>query len=222
MSDESVVLAEVGALRRRTRATRHAYWLPVLYFGLAIVAAVPLYVAPADAPYELLPSVQNSRADSYWLAVLLLGALLSLWWYRRRGRRTGVEGRVDAAVVVAVVVVVAFLLWQVLPVGPLLYLPGGVFSLTPLLVIAVGLLTLARLERSRGLFVIAALYAAAAVLANVYDVENQLFRLGWDPFVAHPEQARYLALPNLLLPAVVLLVGGGIAGLRTALSRRAG
>jgi multisubunit Na+/H+ antiporter MnhB subunit len=76
------------------------------------------------------------------------------------------------------------------------------------LIIAAGLCVLARLERSPGLAVVAALHAGAAVLAAAYNVENLVFRLGWSP---RGDQWRYTDLPNVLLPALVLLVGGAIA-----------
>jgi multisubunit Na+/H+ antiporter MnhB subunit len=75
-------------------------------------------------------------------------------------------------------------------------------------VIAAGLCVLARLERSPGLAVVAALHAGAAVLAAAYDVENLVFRLGWSP---QGDQWRYAGLPNVLLPALVLLAGGAAA-----------
>ena len=45
----------------------------------------------------------------------------------------------------------------------------------------------------------------AAILSSLYDVENILFRLGWNP---SPGQWRLTFLPNVLLPALVLLFAG--------------
>jgi hypothetical protein len=39
----------------------------------------------------------------------------------------------------------------------------------------------------------------------LYDLENVLFRLGWNP---SPDQWQFTDLPNVLLPAVVLLAAG--------------
>jgi hypothetical protein len=75
----------------------------------------------------------------------------------------------------------------------------------PFVIIAVGLWVLAWAERSRALAVIAAVYTGTAVLATLYDVENVLFRLGWNP---SPGEWRFTSLPNVLLPALVLLVAG--------------
>jgi hypothetical protein len=75
----------------------------------------------------------------------------------------------------------------------------------PLVIIAAGLWALAWAERSRALAVIAAVYTAAALLASLYNVENVLFRLGWNP---SGQEWRLTSLPNVLLPALVLLVAG--------------
>ena len=64
---------------------------------------------------------------------------------------------------------------------------------------------LAWAERSRALTLIAAVYTATALLASLYDIENVLFRLGWNP--AGNDWA-LTSLPNVLLPALVLLAAG--------------
>lgn len=210
------LLADTATLRRRARADRHAYWFPLLFFGLAIVGSAPLYVdqlqtQDADAA-TALHSTTDPRLGSYWTVVLLGGALLTVWWYRRRGHRIGIEGRVGPAVVAATLVTIAFLVAGALPIGFSLW-PLLERDYTALLVIAVGLLALGREERSRGLWATAGLFATAAVLANTYDVQNLAFRLGWDPYLAHPDQVRFVQLPALVLPATVLLVGAAVAGL---------
>lgn len=217
------LLADTLTLRRRARADRHAYWFPLLFFGLAIVGAAPLYVEhlqmqDGDTATALYSTPTDPRLGSYWTVVLLGGALLTVWWYRRRGRRIGIEGRVGPAVVAATLVTIAFLVVSVLPIGFYLW-PLLVRDYTALLVIAVGLLALGREEHSRGLWVTAGLFTAAAVVANTYNVENLAFRLGWDPFLAHPEQVRFVQLPALVAPAAVLLVGGAVAGLRSRRGR---
>ncbi len=75
----------------------------------------------------------------------------------------------------------------------------------PFVIIAVGLWALAWAERSRALAVIAAVYTATALLASLYNVENLLFRLGWNPA---PGDWDLTSLPNVLLPALVLLAAG--------------
>ena len=46
--DEASLLAEMKALRRRARTERHAYWFPLVLFGLLTCASVPFYVLPAE------------------------------------------------------------------------------------------------------------------------------------------------------------------------------
>ena len=218
------LLEEMTALRRRTRADRHAYWFPLLFFGMTMIVAIPVH-ALVPIPQtssdetgrftvELFLQPDEGRIGRYWMVALLVGAAVTVWWYRRRGRRTGVEGRVGAAVVAAALAVAAYFattllpIWNFEPVAVLWWIE--LRDLGALLVIAVGLLALAALERSWGLTVVAVLYAGAAVLVNFYDLENVL----WFP------GERYVQLPSLLLPAVVLLVGGTVALGRAALARR--
>jgi hypothetical protein len=161
--------------------------------------------------------VQNYLAY-YWLAALPGGLLLTLLWYRWHARRVGLQtparGYVITGAVLTVLALVIPLLsrvhrphwlsWlqhlQVLWPGDLVL--RGTF---PFVIIAAGLWVLARAERSRALAVIAAVYTGTALLASLYDIENVLFDLGWNP------ARRYLdltTLPNVLLPALVLLATG--------------
>ena len=48
--DEAALLAEMKALRRRARTARHAYWFPLVLFGLLTCASVPFYVLPGRQP----------------------------------------------------------------------------------------------------------------------------------------------------------------------------
>src|SRR5829696_695225 len=104
------MLAGTLTLRRRARADRRAHWFPLLFFGVAIVGSAPLYVERleiqdgGDAATALHSMPTDPRLGTYWTIVLLGGALLTVWWYRRCGRRIGIEGRVEPAVVAATLV----------------------------------------------------------------------------------------------------------------------
>ena len=74
------------------------------------------------------------------------------------------------------------------------------------LIIAIGLWVLARAERSRALAAVALVYTGAALLSSLYNVENIVFRLGWNPRGTFAWQLS--ALPNVLLPAAILLAAG--------------
>ncbi|HEV8561492.1 MAG TPA: hypothetical protein VGR06_34665 [Actinophytocola sp.] len=83
-----------------------------------------------------------------------------------------------------------------------------IYGFSALLIVAAGLLVLAWLERSVLLGGIGVVFGAAALLANLYDIENLFYLLGWIP-----DQPQPLVLQQLLLPALVLLAGSAIVAL---------
>jgi hypothetical protein len=214
-----VLLGELARLRRRTRSARHAYWLPLVLYGVLICLAAPLYVqsAASDRPGVFAPpgpQIQvaglGGAADGYiaiyWLFALVAGCWLTALWYRRRGRRAGLLTSARGFIIVGVVVTSAVILLSVVPPAAELWPADLVIRGTfPLFVIAIGLMALAWAERSWALVVTAVVFTGAAFLANLYDVENILFRLGWNPGLV---QLDLTVLPNTLLPAAVLLVAG--------------
>jgi hypothetical protein len=221
------LLSELAAVRQRTRSARHAYWFPLILFGVLICAACPLYVSAAAthagvsyarAGGPLVLGGAPAGGDGfylgwYWLVALVGGYLLTLLWYRWHARRAGVQTPARGYLITGVVLTV---LAVVIP--PLsarvhrlqrlwVILPGDVWIRGTLafLIIAVGLWVLAWAERSLTLVITAALYTGTALLASLYDVENILFRLGWNP---NNGDSPLTVLPGVLLPAVVLLVAG--------------
>jgi hypothetical protein len=76
-----------------------------------------------------------------------------------------------------------------------------------LVVIAAALLVLAWAERSVPLTVVAGLFAGSAMLVNLYNLENVCHRIGW---VSDGWDERVTAWQNLLLPGLILLVGGAV------------
>ncbi|MET7706193.1 hypothetical protein [Micromonospora sp. NPDC005413] len=229
------LLASVAALRRRTRAVRHAYWLPLLVFGLLMAMAAPLYVESIESPTlratQENPALTGLGGDFlersaalgwYWLVALIGGYLLSLWWYRWHGVRMGVQTATRAYVIAGIVgtlvglvlpIVLRFLLLNTataISTGtswattPLLGISNR--GMLPHLVIAVGLVVLARLERSRGLTAVVVCYVVAVVLVNVYFHTTD-FEPG--------DLNRFSFLLAALLPAPILLVGGTVALLTT-------
>jgi hypothetical protein len=227
------LLGEMKALRRQARATRHAYWFPLILFGLLTCAAVPFYISPIDQaggagvtrggpPLPVLGGFAGVTTQRYlgyyWVAALLAGLLLTLLWYRRNARRVGLAtpagGYIITTAVLTVLALVLPLLSQVRSPHWLSWLqylsvlwPGDlvVRGTFPFVIIAAGLWVLAWAERSRALAVIAALYTATALLSSLYNIENVLFRLGWNPSGSEWDLT---SLPNVLLPALVLLAAG--------------
>ena len=227
------LLGEMKALRRQARATRHAYWFPLILFGLLTCAAVPFYISPIDQaggsgvtrggpPLPVLGGFAGVTTQRYlgyyWVAALLAGLLLTLLWYRRNARRVGLQtparGYVITVAVLTAAAVVIPLLSQVRSPHWLSWLqylhvlwPGDLVlrGTFPFVIIAVGLWVLAWAERSRALGVIAAVYTATALLSSLYNTENILFRFGWSP---SGTDWSLTSLPNVLLPAIVLLAAG--------------
>lgn len=225
------LLSDLDRLRRDARTARHAYWFPLVLFGLLTCASVPFYlsgVAPgvpgltvmrASAPPSLLGGDMPGRnavlLGWYWALALIAGYLLTYAWYRRHTRRVGLRTPARAVTITGIVLaalaflgpmLVANLSFPYAPVG----LPVGdlwVRGTFAFLIAAAGLWLLAWAERSRALAVITLIYTGAALLASLYNVENVLYRLGWNPGDGMTG-ARLAELPNVLLPALVLLAGG--------------
>jgi len=226
------LLTELATLRHRARSARHAYWFPLVLFGLLTIGAAPLYLVPASRlPLGLSSSVIGAGPNIlgglaiasggfylawYWAVALVAGYLATLLWYRRHARQAGVQtparGYLITGIVLTVLVLVLPPLTRFAPPLSLIWVPfadvwiRGTFAF---LIIAAGLWVLAAAEHSPGLAVIAAIYTGAALLGTLYNVENILFRLGWNP--ATPLDWRLAVLPNVLLPAAVLLLAGLIA-----------
>ena len=223
------LLSDLARLRREARVARHGYWFPLVLFGLLTCGAAPFYAAAAAPPlgsvsYQagagpILLSGTPFGGNSfligwYWTVALVGGYLLTLLWYRRHAGRAGVRtpargylitGAALTVLALAIPPLTRFvprLSWTWLPFGDL-WIRGTL----AFLIIAAGLWVLAWAERSRALAVIALVYTGAALLASLYDTENILFRLGWNP--GRSAFAWQLtALPNVLLPAAILLAAG--------------
>jgi hypothetical protein len=213
--------------RSLTRAMRHGSWFPLVLFGLLTLAAAPLFwtTIPRCPIGETACSFVQNRGplgnpfvhgpvgsgigrwiSVYWVVAVPLGYLATVLYYRHRARRTGVAGRIWPAVIgglaLLALMVGSFATRGIVPgvFVPVFLLEGR--GLEPLLVIGIGLGILARLEHNRGLVVFALLFLALAVLANLYNMENEVYRLGWNLPVGAGN------LPNLVVPGLFLLVGG--------------
>lgn len=274
--DPKVLLDELSGLRKRARHDRHGYWFPLLLFGALTFAAMPLYT-PKEIPgvgvyvdygvgwqlfgiyvdpfrlyYPANEPLEHPLAlGLYWTAVLVLGFLATVWWYRWRAQRTGVEtptrayavatslalavplvgvpvlwfisakvnimgwwlngARTAVAALLLVAVVVAIVAMRrnparrgvlavcvpVVLVSTTLLVALGMVGHGQFLVLAVGLLALAWVERSTLFAVIALAFTTSALFTTLYTMEN-----------LHPQ----FVGDDVLLPAVVLVLGG-VAGL---------
>lgn len=192
--------------------------LAVVVTGAVVVAllrpgVVP--VSPGDSAQfvgmETL-SLRDPVRLLYWVIASVLAYLLTLWIARRQGYRRGlwvnrrplvVAGAV--ALLVAVIVVVGW------------FAPADLLGRRniPVLAIAVGIVVWAVQERRPGLWVLAVVTALLAVLANVYDVENLLLRLGM------PNSDGTDEIANLGVVALALFVAAAVFGLRHIRDARA-
>jgi hypothetical protein len=261
------VLADLEALRRRTRGDRHSYTFPLFLFGALILLAPLCYLSyrPPEQvtgidrgpfPQFTTPGwlVYPDLVGWYWILTIVGGFWLTSWWYRHRARRRGIETDVRLPAAVACAALLGFLMWPTLfrvtvgsaePAVDLAILVvaaalaaaawlwasrradwghtaglaaaafctavafGAVGTFVhrghaALLIIAAALLVLAWVERSVRLTVVSVLFAGAAALVNLYNVEN----LGWAP--ADYWDLRVITFQVLLLPAAILLLGGAV------------
>ena len=221
------LLGKVRTVRRQARRARHAYWFPLVLFGLLTLASVPFYIQHVPTPpgvhsgYYLGQSFWRStylggfgawtsgHAAYYWLAAILAGLAATAAWYRLRGNRVGLRtpsrGFVGTGFALVVLALVIPVLAQLRGLSQLaILMPGDLLirGTFPLVLIGAGLWVLAWAERSVALTVIAVGYLAFSLVASLYDIENVFYDLGWN---ISPD---YSGLPNVVLPALVLLLAG--------------
>jgi hypothetical protein len=196
-------------------------------FGLLTCASLPFYLPPAmpstpgvyagpagpPGPWYLQSGylggfgLASYRGTAYyWLGAMLLGIATTVFWYRWRGNRVGLRTPARGYLITGLIIIALALL---IPLagrrGMLLIMPGDLVirGTFPFVLIGLGLCFLAWAERSVGLTAIAAVYLALALVASLYDIENVFYNwFGWNL------NATESALPNVLLPALVLLVSG--------------
>jgi hypothetical protein len=141
-------------------------------------------------------------ATLYWVVAIGLGFALVLAYYRQRSLRVGVQGRVWPAITLGagLLALVVFANRAGEPAVSDFWIRGT----GALVIIAIGLLVLAVLERSRPFAAFTAGFFALALLSNLYDDINILARLGLGAVF----QGSAEGLPNLLIPGIYLLLGG--------------
>jgi len=137
-ADPDGLLVDLHALRAKARHDRNGYWLPLLVFGVAILAAplayrplvLPIGFAGGEVPQDYGPQLrvagvlwapftQYSTNDffdfgnlmgiaAYWLTLVIIGPLLTLAWYHWRARRVGVAGRTGTYLVYTLLSLIAY------------------------------------------------------------------------------------------------------------------
>lgn len=180
--------------------------------GGTFIHVLTTQVRPVDIFGLFNPLINGSTATSwYWVGGLaLIYVLIAAAWRGTDRHRPDHRGWWHFSVtgIAAMAVLFATGPWA----GQQARLPSdltawrtgdlSIRGFLPLLVIALSLLVLAITERSVMLGVVGVAYTGLALLANLYDVENQLSNLGYQV------SERTSNLPNLLLPSLFLLVVG--------------
>jgi hypothetical protein len=221
------LLGEVATVRRRTRLARHAYWFPLVLFGLLTCASIPFYIQRLPArsgvyrnPSPAVPAFlrsdylgafgipPNLYKGYYWLAAIVVGVAATALWYRWRGNRVGLRTPARGYVITGAVLLLLALGIPALAAsgapGLRILMPGDLLirGTFPLVIVGIGLCFLAWAERSIALIVIAAGFLTLSLVASLYDIENVIYKLGWNLSPAAN------GLPNVVLPALVLLLSG--------------
>lgn len=214
--DPNDLLRELRRLRASTRRAGRSWWFPLTVFGVLVLASCPLYPAsaggPVDASVTSGPLARLVEAFGgvftghpaaiavYWPVALVFGFLATGLWYRRQAERIGLRRPVLTFVVTGVAITVALIAAQYVPPLARVLFWIGLRGTAAVLVIALTLLVLARLERSWALAAIAALAVAVAVLATTYNVENLL------PVAI--ARGDWTQATGMLLTGLVLLLAG--------------
>jgi hypothetical protein len=226
------LLDEMRLIRARTSAAAHAYWLPLLLFGLVICGSLPFYerlrpslhaAAPVPLPSYCQPG-QPCRGTAsighlavisalgwYWQVAIPVAAILTVLWYRWRADRIGLRTPARGFLITGLVLGELVLLVSLLA-ATRAHPPSGFFlntrHLAALLVIAAVLWVLAWAERSRTLAVIVAVFLAVGLPVD-YAIGGGI--------AGGTTGAVSLSLGTMRLlgfiPALILLVAGGGAWL---------
>jgi hypothetical protein len=145
----------------------------------------------------------SPRATTYWLISILLGTCVVVGFYWIRSRKLGAAGRIWPIATVglgALVLVIAARNW--FSIAPT---EMSIRGMQALLIVALGLIVLAFVDRSWTFSLFIAGFFGLALLSCLYDVSNLFDRLG----VSSRWPVNDQTLPNLILPGIYLLIGGG-------------
>lgn len=225
--------AYVRQLRHRTRVARDGSWFVLVVFGIVVMLAIFFYSRPGLSATSpgcnsftngfACTVVSNARgvfgsglgspesailnvspwATTYWVIAITVGIALIVVFYWLRARASGVAGRVWPFATISLVILILALVsrsWIITKIPADFWLRG----MQALLVIALGLVVLAALERTWPFALYVAGFFGLALLSCLYDVNNLFVRLG----LGSSWRGSSEALPNLILPGVYLLVGG--------------
>lgn len=208
------LLSTVRTLTRRVRLAQRGAWFPLLVFAAITLAAIPIYrFAPRhlgacrSGPHGTTFCAASIRlAIVYWPIALTVAYVMIAGFYVNRSRQRGVGTRIRPYVVVGIVIAVllaAVSTWRAS--HPLLPSSTRVFGTSvnpsfydlasPAAAIGLALLVLAWIERSLALLIYTLVYLVIVVVNASRMVHST---------------SQWYFLPNLLLPATLLLLGSGL------------
>ncbi|MBW8483915.1 hypothetical protein [Actinomadura parmotrematis] len=227
-AEAAAMLEELGELRRRTRARRRAFGVPLLVFAALVAGVLPVAAVaarhgggPAGAAGggDVLSGLAGGGPDGgaalgrYWAVVPVVGYLASALWYRWHARRAGAATPTRAFIAVGLTALAAVLAlavaahWSV-TMQRVWDWPRASLVLPAL---TVGLAVLARAERSRLLGASVAAFALLSAVALLAHPENLLYDAGL-PATSDPWLLGVAA--TVAPPSLALLAGGAAALVR--------
>lgn len=147
----------------------------------------------------------------FWLVAGPMAYLATAGFYWLHARRRGVATS-TRAYVLAGLGLFSLLVVTSTPLIPI-PVPGDLMvrGLTPLLAVSLGLFVLARIERSWALLAFAVPFFALTVVANLYDMANVAYRLGFGSAGLEV---------NVIVVGSILLIAGAIFGLGQGRTRQ--
>ena len=200
---------DADAVRRRMWADRPSPALPLLLLGLVVVGGIVMSLLDRQEFYMF-----GGTRLAYWAVATLVAYGLMMLIARHQGYRSGIWVSRKALVITGVVALAVVIVALVGDNG--WYLPGDltIRGNLPLLAITAGVLVWAWHERRPGLWALGAILVPLTLLANLYNMENVLFRMGV-PYFQTADQ-----VVNLGIVAAVLLITSAAYGLVHLWQRR--
>jgi hypothetical protein len=192
-------LLDAEAVRRRMWADRPSPAIPLLLIAVVVMGGI--VVSLLDDSRDGFYFGDPIRL-TYWVVASVIAFAATILIARRQGYLTGIwvdRGALVKAGSIALAVVVLVVLFGMGALPGDLTLRGNL----PLLALTAGIMVWAYRERRPGLWVVALLLAPLALLANLYNMENLLYRIGVPSFAGADQ------VVNLAAVALVLVVSAG-------------
>lgn len=219
----------VGQSRNKSVLTLGSTWFALTVSGVIVLLAMPFYDSSSKGCSSLSPGAlicqralaskglfgpglgssdsglfgnSSPWATTYWVVSIFIGVCCVVLFYWSRSREPGHIGRLWP--------IVAIVLSGLILVGVsrdwLTSAPSDltVRGMQALLVIAIGLIVLAVIDRKWAFSLFVGGFLGLALLSCLYNVSNLFQRFG----IAKNWAPNELTLPNLILPGTYLLLGG--------------